>query len=97
MSNYFSCVVQTYRSEGAPSSKPLRVHPLAGQGLDTAMNVECSSKMRDSQPAGSLFLIKAKVTDREGGPPFLYTSFRWAYEVLTPAQAAEFISKLTKG
>lgn len=47
--------------------------------------------MRDSQPAGTLFHIYAKITDREGGPAFLYTSFRWHYEVVSSEQAQKII------
>ena len=97
MSEYSEYVVQTYRSSGAGSSKSLRARPLPNQGVATDMNVECSSKMRDSQPAGTLFSITAKVTDREGGPPFLYTSFRWEYRVVTEAEAIAIIARRRHG
>lgn len=61
------------------------------------MKVECSSKMRDSQPAGTLFHIHAKITDREGGPDFLYTSFRWTYEIVTPERAMQIIAARKQG
>lgn len=88
---YSSFVVETYKAVGEQSSKSLRARPLPGQGVDTGMKVECSSKMRDSQPAGTLFHIHAKITDREGGPDFLYTSFRWPYEVVSQEQAKKII------
>lgn len=61
------------------------------------MKVECSSKMRDSRPAGTLFHIHAKITDREGGPDFLYTSFRWPYEVVSPERAKQIIAESRQG
>ena len=97
MSEYSEYVVQTFRASGGGSAKTLRVHPLPGQGVDANMNVECSSKMRDSQPAGAMFAITAKVTNREGGPPFLYTSFRWAYKVVSAEEAKQIISRRRLG
>ncbi len=60
------------------------------------MAVECSSKMRDAHPVGTIFRIEAKITDREGGPPFLYTNYAWHYSVVTEAEAKRCISDLNK-
>jgi hypothetical protein len=57
------------------------------------MNVECSEKMRNRYPPGSFLLIKAKITDREGSPPFLYSYYGWKYELLTKAQVDRTIPK----
>jgi len=46
------------------------------------MFVECSKKMRMAHPIGTYFEIQAKVTDREGGNPFVYTSAQWEYRVV---------------
>lgn len=91
MSDYRSVVIETYKAVGEPSGKKIRARPLAGQGLPTDMHVECSSSMRKSHPVGTKFLIKAKVTNREDGPPFLYTSWRWRYEVLSDEQATAYL------
>ena len=91
--NYRHYVVRSYRHTGGGSSKSIRARPVAGQGVDSAMKVECSSSMRKSHPVGTYFKIWAKVTDREGGPPFLYTNFDWAYTVLTEDEALAFITK----
>ena len=56
------------------------------------MNVECSETMRNRYPPGSFLLIKAKVTDRKGSPPFLYSYYGWAYKQLTKAEADRFIA-----
>lgn len=76
---------------GRPKEAASSFWLIAGQGLDVHMHVVCSSAMRTGHSVGSLFLITAKVTDREDRPPFLYTSFRWKYDVLTPAAAEKFV------
>jgi hypothetical protein len=55
------------------------------------MKVECSSKMRYAHPVGTKFIVYAKVTDREGGTPFLYTSWQWGYRTVSDAEAKEFL------
>jgi hypothetical protein len=91
MSQYLDIVIETYRNIHGSSSKSIRARPLDGQGLDTSMNVECSSKMRRGNPIGTKFLLQAKVTDREGGPPFLYAHYNAPYRVITDEQARELI------
>jgi hypothetical protein len=88
---YHIYIVQTYRHTGGGSSKSIRARPAEGQGLDASMKVECSSTMRNSHPVGTYFRIRAKVTDREGGPAFLYTNFNWKYSVVTQDEAKSFI------
>jgi len=62
----------------------VHIRPVDGQDLDTNMRVECTKELSNTSkfPLGSRFKIKAKVTDRQGGTPFLYSSYRWAYERL---------------
>ena len=71
---YREYFVETYLNAGEPSGKGVRVRPLLGQGLPANMSVECSSRMRLQHPVGTVFVLQAKVTSREGGPPFLYSS-----------------------
>lgn len=78
---YQEILVETYENQGEPSSSRLRARPLPNQGLPTNVNVECSKKMRASQPVGTVFRIRAKVTDREG-TLFVYSRFSWRYEVV---------------
>lgn len=82
MSEYREVIIETYLNTEGGSSKKIRARPIAGQGLDTNMNVECSSKMRKNYPVGTRFRLKAKLTEREGGNPFLYAHFNSPYEVL---------------
>jgi len=49
--------------------------------------------MRKGHPVGTKFLLQAKVTDREGGGAFLYAHYNTPYQVLSDAEASEFINK----
>lgn len=91
MSQYTWVIVETYAARGERSPREIRARPVPGQGLDTKMNVECSGAMRNRYPAGTYIRLKAKVTDREGGPPFLYSYHGWPYEVLTKDQVEKLI------
>ena len=93
MSHYQDIIIETFRNTGGGSSKSIRARPVAGQGLDTSMKVECSSSMRKNHPVGTLFLLQAKVTNREGGTPFLYAHFDTPYKVITSNEANEFLNK----
>ena len=93
--DYRKVIVETYRNAGEPSGASLRARPLPGQGLSINLNVECSSKMRNAHPIGTKFLIHAKLTDRKGGTQFLYSSFRWKYEVLSDEVARTLLENQT--
>jgi hypothetical protein len=92
-SDYSYYVIRSFYHTGGGTSNPIEACPIAGQGLDTSMRVECSEHMRNSHPVGTLFKIRAKVTNRQGGRPFLYTNYRWDYEVLTEAVAELFVKQ----
>ena len=93
MSIYRQVAIETFRNPGEPSSKSLRARPLPGQGLREPMRVECSAKMRDSGPPGTVFIVRAQVTDREGSPPFLYTHYNWPYRVVSRTAAEGMIAR----
>ncbi|WP_265089799.1 MULTISPECIES: hypothetical protein [Psychrobacter] len=38
--------------------------------------------MRKSYPVGTKFLLQAKVTEKEGGKPFLYAHYDAEYKVI---------------
>jgi hypothetical protein len=46
------------------------------------MFVECSKELSTNYPVGTRFRIKAKITTRHSGTPFIYSSYRWEHEVL---------------
>jgi len=93
MSAYREIVVETFENLGEPAAERIRARPLLGQGLDTHMRVECSSKMREAYALGTKLKIRAKITDRLGGTPFLYCHYSWPYEILSDEEAAEFIKR----
>ena len=94
MGFYRKVIIQTFRTSGGGSSKSIRARPIEGQGLDTSMKVECSSAMRKNNPIGSLILLDAKVTNKEGGTPFLYAHYNSPYRIISVKEANEFLSKL---
>ena len=91
MSEYKYYAVETFRNPGEQSSASVRVRPLSDQGLPSNMRVECSRKMRKSHPLGTIFKIQAKITDKEGGTPFLFSSHTWPYTALSLEEADKFI------
>lgn len=88
---YKNYIVTTVKSNGGGSSADIRVIPIEGQGVDTNMKVRCSRKMRNLYEVGTLFKIKAHITDRQGGTPFLDSTRDWAYEVVSEKEATQFI------
>jgi hypothetical protein len=93
MTDYRDVVIETFENPGEPAAERIRARPLPGQGLDTSMRVSCSSKMRDSLGEGAIVLLRAKVTDRQGGTPFLYSPPSSPYKVLSAKEARAFIKK----
>lgn len=60
----------------------VHIRPVAGGRYPSNLAVECSKKLSTNYPVGTKFKIMAKLTDRDGGGEYLYSSFRWEYEVL---------------
>jgi hypothetical protein len=63
----------------------VHVRPVPGRPFSPDLRVECSKKLSDTKyyPVGTRFRMWAKPTDREGGGQFVYSRFRWKYDVLT--------------
>jgi hypothetical protein len=81
---YSWIVVESFRPDStAGLHGEIHVRPISGQGLDTTMFVECSKELVRNYEVGTRFRIRAKITDKEGGRPFLYSYFGWHYEVLS--------------
>ena len=68
-------------SSGRHGLVHIRPLPLQDPYHET-MFVECSKELSTSYPIGTRFRIKAKITSKHGGTPFIYSSYRWEYEVL---------------
>lgn len=83
MPQYQYIVVQTYRQVGESSRAEIRARPVPGQGVSTDLQVECSKDMREAHPVGTKFRVRARLKQKLGGKPFLYTSWQWPYEVVT--------------
>jgi hypothetical protein len=78
-----------------PRSGKLRIRPMPGQAYATSMKVQCSRKLADPAlyPAGTRFLLNAKLTDRLGGEPFLYAYHGDPVVVPTPAELRSFLDE----
>jgi hypothetical protein len=82
-----------------PRSRNLRIRPMAGQAFSPALPVHCSRKLADPAhyPAGTRFLLSAKLTDRLGGAQFLYAYHGDPVVVLTAAAAKRFLAAFRRG
>jgi hypothetical protein len=80
-----------------PRSGVLRIRPMAGQAFAPSLAVQCSRGLAEAHPAGTRFLVSAKLTDRLGGTPFLYVYHGDPVVVLTPAQAKKFLAEFRRG
>jgi hypothetical protein len=62
---------------------PIHIRPIKDQYpyLDT-YHVECSKELSYDYPVGTKFRIKAKLSQREGLATFVYSHYKWPYEVL---------------
>jgi len=59
----------------------VHIRPISGQNpYMTNMHVECSKTLSKDYPVGTRFKIRAKITTREGGTPFIYSHYSWPYE-----------------
>lgn len=61
----------------------VHIRPCPDQGLPVDMHVECSKRLIRDYPVGTVFRIRAKLTDREGGGEFLYSYHGWRVEVVS--------------
>jgi hypothetical protein len=83
--NYKSVIVETFCPSVTTGRHGLvHVRPAKRQAFPQELFVECSKDLIDTErfPVGTKFRLSAKLTDREGGTPFLYSYYRWGYEVV---------------
>jgi hypothetical protein len=61
--------------------------------------VQCGRHLVDASqyPAGTRFLVSAKLTDRLGGEPFLYVYHGDPVVVLSAAEAKKFLAEFRRG
>ena len=75
--------VETFLAPPGPYTSRIRVRPVPGGEHPTDMVVECSRALRKDYPVGTQFRLECKLTDREGGKPFLYSHYNSTYEVIS--------------
>ena len=82
-----------------PRSGALRIRPVAGQAFAPSLAVHCARRMADPAvyPAGTRFLVSAKLTDRLGGTPFLYVYHGDPVVLLNKAEARRFLAAFKRG
>ncbi|WP_332876855.1 hypothetical protein [Massilia sp. S19_KUP03_FR1] len=80
-----------------PRSGMVRIRPMAGQAFAPTLAVQCARLLRDSYPPGTRFLLNAKLTDRLGGPHFLYAWHGDPVQVLSAAAAKRFLLAFRRG
>jgi hypothetical protein len=77
----------------------VEIHPVPGQAFSPALAVQCSRRMSDisAYPLGTSFLLDAKLTDRQGGTPYLYAWPGDDIKVLSPAETKAFLAEFRRG
>lgn len=78
-----------------PRSGRVRIRPVSGQAYASSLRVQCSRALADPEryPLGTRFLISAKLTDRQGGEPFLYAWHGDPVVVLSNAALKRFLEE----
>jgi len=69
------------------------VTPVSGQAFSTGMRVQCSRRLLDldTHPLGTRFLLSVRISDRQGGEPYLYAWHGDPVRVLTKAKLKRFL------
>ena len=77
-SEYVTITAEVYYS---PSVQKNKVRPCAGEAYPQSMNIECARVIRQ-YPVGTKVRLRVVDTEREDGEQFLYSSYKWAHEVV---------------
>ena len=87
------------QSASDPRTGRLRIAPMPGQAFAPTTRVQCARALSDPDryPAGTRFLLMAKLTDRLGGEPFLFAWHGDPVQVLSAAQARKFLAAFRRG
>ena len=81
---YEEVLVESYIPEkSAGKHGKVHIRPVAGYKYSPNLHVECSKKLSENYPVGTRFKLQAKLTDRASGGEYLYSSYRWAYQVVS--------------
>ncbi|MBM6397880.1 hypothetical protein JQC79_19190 [Ochrobactrum anthropi] len=57
-------------------------HSMQDPSAEIGLDVECSRSLRQF-PVGTIFKIRAKLTDKEGGGDFYYAHHTWQADVVS--------------
>lgn len=78
-----------------PRTGRLCIRPVPGQAYSSSLRVQCARRLADPAlyPAGTRFLLSAKMTDRLGGAPFLYAWHGDPVTVLSAARLKRFLEE----
>lgn len=87
-------VVKTVLNTGGGSRSRYRVVPIPEEGFPPNVRVQCSNKMRESHPVGTMFRLHLSVRDT-GKSPTLYAHHDDPYEIVEPEEIA-LAAKLKK-
>jgi hypothetical protein len=79
---YYTLIVETYHESGSGLHGDIHVRCVEGQPFPSSLRIRSPKEMRRKYPVGTRFQIFAKLTDKEGGNPFLHTHHNWPYTVL---------------
>lgn len=92
---FFKVLVETFDGGNASGRHGrLHVRPVAGQGLDTGLYVECPRAMREDYPVNTRFFVTGKLSDREGGTQYLKCPHQWGFSIAGDAEAEAFLRSL---
>ncbi|QGZ38832.1 hypothetical protein IP92_05229 [Pseudoduganella flava] len=92
LSAYREVAVESFNDGGT-----VRVRPVVGQAYHPLLRVQCARAFVTDYPVGTRFLVQAKLTDRLGGPPFLYVYHGDPITVLNDAQTKRFLAEFRRG
>lgn len=75
-------IVESYSARKPGCKMEVRIRPVAGQGHAPNTKVQWSRSLRDMHPVGTKFKIWVKLSDLNGGMPFLQSPWQWPYEIV---------------
>lgn len=81
---YTEIIVQSFIPENTSGLHgKIHIRPVSNQSpFEEDMMVECSKDLSYKFEVGTRFIIRAIITSRKNGKPFIYSSYKWPYTVL---------------
>lgn len=80
---YLEVLVESFIPQSKSGKRgTVHIRPVPGGQFDPDLAVECSKGLSRDYPIGTRFLLRAKLTDRDGGGQYLYSSWRWPVQVV---------------